>query len=347
MTSEPVLSICISTYNRGEKVEALVRNILNISSQEMTVVAVDDHSSDDTAERLSDIQDTRFHFYRNATNQGARGNWFETINHGCGQYILHVLDRDWIYGEYILALLEVLNKGKISFGYIGRMFNLVNSKKGVIEEYRAGQEALEKFAFTLIHPSGFLVKKDIWDKLEDKKKFFCGESYGIYPHSYVFACLAKEYNGVLINYPMIEVINRATYARYKSKFYEKDKSSLPYWWTPEAHKWELENLTLYAYHHMDLRASLLRKILQYRFHENLHIATIQYRQHAKDPTHVRHYGLKVRYIQETELLKINVEFLWKYIVFLKKNCREILCWDFIRNLIRIGRENGREILCYR
>lgn len=76
MTSEPVLSICISTYNRGEKVEALVRNILNISSQEMTVVAVDDHSSDDTAERLSDIQDTRFHFYRNATNQGARGNWF-------------------------------------------------------------------------------------------------------------------------------------------------------------------------------------------------------------------------------------------------------------------------------
>lgn len=347
MISEPVLSICISTYNRGEKIEALVKHILKISSSEMTVVVVDDYSSDDTTERLSQIQDARFHFYSNAFNQGARGNWFETINHGCGKYILHLLDRDWIYSEYVTVLLEVLNKGNICFGYIGRIFSLADSKKAIVEEYNAGQEALEKFAFTLIHPSGFLVKKDIWDKIADKEKFFYDENYGIYPHSYIFACLAKEYDGVLINYPMIEIINRASYARYKSKFYENNKKLLPYWWTPEAHKRELEALTQYAYNHMNLQNSLLRKILQYRFHENLHISTVQYRQNAKNLMHVRHYGMKVSYIKETELLKINIKFLLEYLLFLKRNCKKILCWEFIKNLIRIGRENGREILRYR
>ena len=155
MISEPVLSICISTYNRGEKTEALVKNILNVPSLEITVVVVDDHSSDDTAERLSQIQDARLHFYSNTVNRGARENWFETINHGCGKYILHLLDRDWIYSEYLLALLEVLNKGSIRFGYIGRMFNVADSKKAVVEEYKAGQEFGTR---PLVKKNFFLVK---------------------------------------------------------------------------------------------------------------------------------------------------------------------------------------------
>ena len=87
--------------------------------------------------------------------------------------------------------------------------------------------------------------------------------------------------------------------------------------------------------------------MQYRFHENLHIATIQYRQNAKDPIHVRHYGMKVSYIGEIELLKINIKFLWEYLVFLKRNCKEVLCLEFVMNLVRIGKENGKEILYYR
>ena len=87
----PVLCICISTYNKGDAVEILVKEVLKFQSPKIAVVVVDDNSSDDTMIRLSQIKDSRLQIFQNNANKEARGNWYETIERGNGEYILYVL----------------------------------------------------------------------------------------------------------------------------------------------------------------------------------------------------------------------------------------------------------------
>lgn len=345
---KPFLCICISTYNKSNRVEELVKEILKFQSSKIAVVVVDDNSPDDTVIRLLQIKDNRLRIFQNKKNKGARRNWYETIECGDGEYILHLLDRDWLHIEYLQRIIELLEseENKIKFGYIGKFFSVVKSKEALVEYYKAGREALEKFAFTLFHPSGFLVRKNIWDEIPDKKAFFYQEEYGIYPHSYVWAILAEKYDGAIIQYPAIEMVNKVSYARYKSRFYQIYERNRPYWWTPEAHKMELEALTQYASKYMNISKSVLRNILQYRFHENLYAATIAYRGIAKDVRNARHYGVKIFYVKEDELLKINIKFIWDYFIFIVKNYSGILNIKFLWNLLKIGKQNMKDIFSY-
>lgn len=343
----PVLCICISTYNKEMKVETLVKEILEVPSSKIAVVVMDDCSSDNTMKRLSQIEDSRLYVFQNGRNEGARGNWFETIEHGYGKYILHLLDRDRIRTEYLEKVIEFLGKEEIDFGYIGNFFSSIKNGKGVIERYAAGKEALEKLAFTLFHPSGFLIKKKVWNSISNRESFFKGMEYGIYPHSYIFAILAAKYEGILYKIPMIEVVNSASYAKYKSKFYSRNERTRPYWWTPEAHKMELETLSRYAYKHMNLSKELLQSVLKYRFSENLYSATISYRNIAKDAVNARHYEVRIAYIEEEELVRINLKFLWNYVKFTLLYCNRIFDIKFLGTLLIIGWKNLKDILQYR
>lgn len=341
----PILCICISTYNKENRIERLVKEILKFQSSKIAVVVVDDNSLDNTVARLSQIKDARLSVFQNAENKGARGNWFETINHGYGKYILHLLDRDWVQVEYLQKVIDILGHEEAGFGYIGTIFSLAGSKNGLMERYLAGREALEKFAFVLVHPSGFLVKRSCWEALPDKEVFFAEGGYGIYPHSYIFALLAEKQDGILLHYPFVKVI--ANYARYKSGFYQHEGQSIPYWWMPDAHRIELEALTQYAFIHMNLSKLLLQNVLQYRFHENLYMATISYRDIAKNPRNASHYGVRVSYVEENELIRINIRFVWQYIMFIAENCKGIINSGFIWRILKIGMRNMGDILEYK
>lgn len=343
----PVLCISISTYNKGRKVEDLVKEILKFQSPQIGVVVMDDCSTDNTLERLYQIKDNRLHVYQNERNKGARSNWFESIEHGYGKYVLHLLDRDWIRIEYLQKVIELLEREEIDFGYIGDFYSSIESKGGLIEKYAAGKDALEKLAFTLFHPSGFLVKKKVWDSIPNREIFFKGMEYGIYPHSYLFAVLATKYDATLYKIPMIEIGSRGSYVKYKSKFYSNKEQNRPYWWTPKAHKIELEALTQYAYKYMNLPDKLLQGVLEHRFNENLYSATIAYRDIAKNAINARHYGVRIVYIREEELIKINLKFVWDYIKFLILNCNKVLDIKFVGNLLNIGWKNMKDILQYK
>ncbi len=246
MKNNVVLCICISTYNRSEKIERIVKEILKCTSDKLGVVVVDDHSTDDTILRLNHISDYRLQIYKNTSNLGAKGNWYETINKGDGKYLLHLLDRDWINFLYLEKLIEILERENCGFGYVGSMFSkapVYKEQDGIIERYSRGLEAMNMFACTLVHPSGVIVKRECWKALKDKKKFFSSYEYGIYPHSYLFALLAQREDGIRVNYRMIQIFSMDNYAKYPSRFYKRQKENMAYWWTPKAHQWEMQRLT--------------------------------------------------------------------------------------------------------
>ena len=338
----PFLGIAVSSFNKGARVECLVKEILKFKSSEIAVTVVDDNSTYDTMERLSRIDDDRLMVVQNSSNKGACSNWFETINQGCGEYILHLLDRDGIQIEYLDDVINILKTASVDFGYIGTMHTQATTKHGLIERYAAGNEALEKFAFSLIHPSGFLIRKDIWESIENKEEIFLNDNYGIYPHSYIFALLAEKYDGVVIHYPLIKVVT--SWAIYKSNFYRN--SSRPYWWTPQAHKMELEALTRYSCGNMNLQKNVLRTILQSRFCENIFDATVNYQKISRNPRNASHYGLRTQYVDERELIKINIRFTCEYILFVMRQYRELFNLKFIWILLNIGVKNMRDIKRY-
>ena len=338
----PFLSIAISSFNKGARVESLVKEILKFRSSEIAVTVVDDNSTDGTMERLSRIDDDRLVVVRNSSNKGACSNWFETINQGCGEYILHLLDRDWIQIEYFYNVLNILKSEAVDFGYIGNMHSHAVGKSGLIERYAAGNEALEKFAFSLIHPSGFLIRKDIWEGIENKEEIFLNDNYGIYPHSYIFALLAEKFDGVIIHYPLVKVVT--SWVIYKSNFYRNN--SRPYWWTPQAHKMELEALTRYSCRNINLPKNVLRTILQCRFCENIFDATVKYQRISRDPRNASHYGVKIQYVDERELIKINTRFTCEYILFIMRKYRELFNLKFIWILLNIGVKNMQDIKQY-
>ena len=68
--SRPLISVVIPCYNRAQSVEEAVKSVLSQDYDSFEVIAVDDHSDDDTMEILKSIQDHRLSV---ASNPGSRG----------------------------------------------------------------------------------------------------------------------------------------------------------------------------------------------------------------------------------------------------------------------------------
>lgn len=70
--SDPLVSICIATYNRGELLcERAIGSLLTQTHQNIEVIVVGDHYTDDTEVRIAKIRDDRLRF----VNLPERGNY--------------------------------------------------------------------------------------------------------------------------------------------------------------------------------------------------------------------------------------------------------------------------------
>lgn len=344
MHFETILCICISTYNRAERVEKLVLNILKCQSEKLSVVVVDDNSIDDTRSRLVSIKDKRLHVYKNEVNLGAKENWFETIDKGMGKFILHLLDRDWLDYRYLESLIEILENTDAGFGYVSDLHNIswkLDTSGDVIEDYHKGEETIKAFAFNWAHPSGFLVKKIAWEIVKDKKIFY-DTKYGTYPHAYIYALLSCREKGIVIRYRMISISSSVNFVKNKSRFYQKTK--LAYYWTPMAWERELYAVTDFCCRKKLWNKQLIQNVLKIRFRDSLYHATINYKKCAMNPETCMHYNVEKKYVTNSELFRVNAVFMLNYIKFVFVKRLKIVDIPFCAAIIKIGLLNLKDII---
>jgi glycosyltransferase involved in cell wall biosynthesis len=93
MVSQPLVSICIPTYNRAGMVEKAITSALAQSYSRLEVIVVDNASTDNTHEIVEKITDDRLRYYRNPVNLGLFGNFNRCIELSQGDYI-HILHSD-------------------------------------------------------------------------------------------------------------------------------------------------------------------------------------------------------------------------------------------------------------
>lgn len=93
MADNPLVSICIPTYNRADMVGKAIESALAQSYPYIEVIVVDNASDDDIESVVASYHDPRLKFFRNDRNLGLFGNFNRCVELANGEYI-HILHSD-------------------------------------------------------------------------------------------------------------------------------------------------------------------------------------------------------------------------------------------------------------
>jgi glycosyltransferase involved in cell wall biosynthesis len=151
----PTISICIPTYNRGDKVFGLVKELLKYPNSDLEVVVLDNCSTDRTEELLARILDPRLSFVRNNNNIGGPLNLLKALTLAKGEFAFICLDKDRLDFQRIGILIDKLRAHKeVAFGHCTLNVNA----EGNDLIYGKGFEALMNMSYLSSHPTGMFYK---------------------------------------------------------------------------------------------------------------------------------------------------------------------------------------------
>ena len=162
--SEILLSICIPTYNRCDKVCSIVQNCLSSKNMDFEIIVSDNCSTDDTVEKLKSINDKRLIILESDKNYGTYVNGNKALLAGKGKYIMPFMDRDNINMKYFDIVLDYLQKHDFAAGVLTPDYSSDDINFFI---YSSKIDAL-RFCARGNHPSGFLYNR----KLVQEHKIF-------------------------------------------------------------------------------------------------------------------------------------------------------------------------------
>lgn len=182
-----LLSIAIPLYN-GE--EFLNRTLSAITSQicnkEVEVVLCDDMSKDSTLEIAKKYADKFdfIHLYENEKNLGMDGNFENVANLATGKFIWFSGQDDTFLDGAITKVLEIIkSNNEVNFIHMNfsqhthNFKNVITEKMLDLEEDKLFLSPNEYINFVGLGrlPSflpAFIMKKDYWDKVQNKQRFY-------------------------------------------------------------------------------------------------------------------------------------------------------------------------------
>ena len=100
--AEPLVCICIPTYNAEKTIAATLHSVLAQTYRNLVVMVVDNHSVDSTLAVVNRFADERLTVYRNPVNLGGEGNFNRCIALAQGKYTA-IYHADDIYEPHMVA----------------------------------------------------------------------------------------------------------------------------------------------------------------------------------------------------------------------------------------------------
>lgn len=109
---EPLVSVCIPTYNRAKKLERAVKALLGGCYKNLEIIISDNASSDETQRVCVALSafDSRVKYFRHAENRGATRNFEFARAQASGKYFLWHGDDDYLEPDYIRTCADELER---------------------------------------------------------------------------------------------------------------------------------------------------------------------------------------------------------------------------------------------
>lgn len=166
MSKRPLLSICIPSYNRGDKALANIKKILSMNFDYEVEVIVSNNGSDNQTKgeylELSQIEDSRFVYHEFESNRGYLANSCKVADLARGEFFMLLSDEDTICELGLYQILNLIMKKGKSLAVIKTPHKI----KGAYEPGYAskGIGAYQKYMLKSNYLSINIYRKDWIDK---------------------------------------------------------------------------------------------------------------------------------------------------------------------------------------
>ena len=111
MSSIPVISVVIPTYNRANDLKRALKSVQVQTFTNWEVLIVDNHSVDNTDQVVSDFNDSRIKLFKIHNNGVIAASRNVGIREASGEYIAFLDSDDWWSPEKLRLSLDALNAG--------------------------------------------------------------------------------------------------------------------------------------------------------------------------------------------------------------------------------------------
>ncbi len=318
-----ILSICIPTYNRLDKLKKQIENLLSVQDNRFNIVVSDNDSSDGTCEFLESLQDERVSVVKQKCVAATR-NISNSLLNATGKFALLLLDKDKLDCHLLVDLLNDLECTNASFGYCSIVEQQASSR---ISYYTCSKNNFINFSYSCKHPSGdFFKTEDLIFELQ-KCESLINKSF-----PFIYAIMMAHFSAtgdcLIVNYPIVRTETETEAASQKS--YTFGVHNL--WFSPSkvAQRYmcfleDLEGLKIPLSWKNIKRKDLLRMAFR--------SGSIGYGYTMNNEKICQHYGIKPRVLSKKELLQCSKEI---YNIFKKERIsRLLLRLSLVENTLRI------------
>ncbi|MFC4767279.1 glycosyltransferase family 2 protein [Effusibacillus consociatus] len=177
----PMISVCIPTYNRAMHIGDTLNSILKQTFGDFEIIVIDNHSDDDTEEIITSFQDNRIRFLRNDWNVGAARNANRCMMEFKGKYI------KFLHSDDVFIADDALQK----------MYHAASKHPQaalITCGYRFGESHVLTVPFDLLRPKGFSTVRQAMNI----------HSFGL-PSEWMIRGDALSYTGLSIDSPIGDV----------------------------------------------------------------------------------------------------------------------------------------------
>ncbi|PKN92349.1 MAG: hypothetical protein CVU44_14510 [Chloroflexi bacterium HGW-Chloroflexi-6] len=141
MTSNPVVSVILPTYNRAICLPKAINSVLEQDFADFELIVIDDGSTDDTHQVVAQFNDARIRYYRFDQNQGIGYGRSVGVEQARGKFLAFIDSDDiWLPGKlsWMIDLLERYPQIDILFSDFVNINHLLNTRQDGFSQHPKG-----------------------------------------------------------------------------------------------------------------------------------------------------------------------------------------------------------------
>ncbi|MCT6850823.1 MAG: glycosyltransferase [Staphylococcus epidermidis] len=208
-----MISVIMSTYNRGKKISKSVESILNQTIKDFELIVCDDCSTDDTYTALEKMAryDSRIKLIKNKQNMGLQKSLNKCLEISQGNYIARMDDDDFSYPNRFEIQLKFLEKHP-EYSFVGSDVNEVFDDYSLVTKLPERPTKIDLIKRnTYVHPS-IMIRADIMKKVggySEDINHLRVEDYELWLRLYSYG-----YEGANIKEPLVQYSKSFTNTKF-------------------------------------------------------------------------------------------------------------------------------------